>query len=120
MHLFNMEYDIKSLPIDDIASLLRLYYDCQKSKSHPEQVKESMQKTGKFNYYLGKNQYSFYSEDAIKIVDLIASKHEPQGKLEMIKDKITKREQHERETLDFVIRELYRQLNDFFISGVNF
>ncbi len=114
-----MEYDIKTLPIDDIATLLNFYYECQKSRAEPMRVRDIVQAAGKRNYYLDGKQYTFYSEDAARIIELIMDIDKPHGKLEMIKDKITHGKEHEKETLDFVIRELNKKLNEFFNERSN-
>lgn len=110
----------ESLSIDDIITLLKFYYDYQKSKTEPVQIKEYTQKNNHLDFYLAGKQYTFYSEDAVNILKLMIGIEKPTGKFEMIKEKIAHTKEHEKETLDFVVKELHRKLNEFFESRVNF
>lgn len=110
----------ESLSIDDTATLLKFYYDYQKSKTEPVQIKEYTQKNNHFDFYLDGKQYTFYSEDAARIAELIRGISKPNGKFEMIKEKIMHNKEHQKETLDFVVKELNRKLNEFFEKRVSF
>lgn len=115
-----MQYDIGAMPIDDVTALLKFYYNYQKSKTEPIQIKEYTQKNNHLDFYLDGRQYTFYSEDALKVLDLMIGREEPRGKLEKIKEKIAHTKEHEKETLNFVTRELNRRLDEFFNDRLNF
>lgn len=85
----------------------------------PAGIKEFSQKKDRFNYYPDGVQYIFYSEDAIKLVNLITN-NKPQGRLDIIKEKIMHEEEKEEEFLKNTIRSLQERLNEFFESRLNF
>lgn len=114
------EYKIESMPIDDIGTLLNFYYDYQKNKGEIAEVRDFGQKTARLDYYFAGKQYTLYSQDAAKILDLITGKEEARGKMEMIKDKLTKRREHERELIQSIIKKLHTKLEEFFNDRVNF
>jgi len=114
-----VEIEVESLPIDDVATLIKFYDDYHKTNSMPSEIKELSQKKDHFDYYLNGVQYTFHSENAVKLVNLIANNN-PQGKLDAIKEKILHREAREEEFLKSTIRSLQERLNRFFESRLNF
>lgn len=110
---------VESLPVDDIAALIGFYYDYHKTNSMPVEIKESSQGKNHFCYYLDGMQYTFHSENAVKLVNLITA-NKSHRRLDIIREKIMHTEEKEEEFLRNTIRNLQEKLNRFFESRLNF